>query len=90
MTKQEALNLGFEEIPTFTIGGVLIYPLGRNRHLSFSNIGTANEFLFINESDSKDVMQINESVCLHNYDYDGLISIDELTVLMAVLNKIKY
>ena len=45
--KEKLIDIGFQELPHFTIVNNLIYDLGRNRHLSFGAIGTPNEMLFI-------------------------------------------
>lgn len=85
MTKQDARDMGFEDIPHFTVAGSLIYNLGRSRHLSFGCIGTPNEMIFICLSDNEE--KITDLVCLHNYDYDGYITKDKLTSMIEGIGK---
>lgn len=69
--KREKLKqIGFKEIPHFTVMQNLIFDLGRNRELSFGNIGTPNETLYLCEL-NEGVDIISDLICLRNYDYDG-------------------
>lgn len=86
MTNRDALNLGFEELPNFTIMNSLIFKLSRNRQLSFGSIGTPNEMLFICQIDDKNDKKITDLITLHNYDYDGLMSIEKLKNVINVLS----
>tara|TARA_R110000822_G_scaffold25937_17_gene78514 strand:+ start:1206 stop:1478 length:273 start_codon:yes stop_codon:yes gene_type:complete len=84
-----AIALGFEPIPHFTIGDVHTYNLGRDRQLSFSNIGTANEFLHITQLDKHNLKVITDIICIHNYDYDGLMTTTKLeNIINALSSKI--
>ncbi len=83
--RKQLLELGFEEIPHFTVGHSLIYDLGRNRQLSISSIGTPNEILFICEIDDIDPKKITDLVCLKNYDYDGYTTVEEVEQLINLL-----
>ncbi len=78
-------QLGFESLPHFNIGNSLIYQLGRRRHLSFANIATPNEMLFICELDADDDKKINDLICLRNYDYDGYTSIERIKLLITAI-----
>lgn len=83
LSKEQVLELGFKELPHFTIGNSLIFDLGRNRHLSFSSIGTPNEMLFICEVNKEHNKVIDDAVVLSNYDYDGYLSLEKLSVLLS-------
>lgn len=74
MTKQDLIKLGFKEIPHFTVMDSVIFDLGRRRTLSAGCIGTPNEMVFICETDEKNDKKITDSICLHNYDYDGYLT----------------
>lgn len=78
MNRQEAIEMGFKEMPHFTIQNSLIYDLGRNRQLCIGNIGTPNEIVFISETDDEDNRIIRECIVLHNYDYDGYLTKERL------------
>jgi len=80
--RQQIKDLGFQELPHKTIGESLVFPLGRNRHLSFSNIGEPNEFLVIYEAEGK---EITDCVILRNYDYDGYTTVEEVKQLINLL-----
>lgn len=85
MTNQDLIDIGFAIIPHFTIGDTVIYNLGRNRHLSVSSVGTPNEILFICATDYKDQKKITDLVCLHNYDYDKLLTIEKVQNIIKAL-----
>ncbi len=88
MTNQNLIDLGFKEIPHFTVTNSVIYPLGRNRHLSAGSVGTPNEMLFISATDDKDERKITDLICLHNYDYDGFLTIEKVkSLISAITNK---
>jgi hypothetical protein len=83
------INLGFEEIPHFTITNNLIYDLGRNRHLSFGSIGTPNEMLFICETEEHNPQKIEGLIVLKNYDYDGYTTIENIKdIITAITGRI--
>lgn len=83
MTNEDLIEIGFERIPHFTIGDTIVYDLGRRRQLSATGIGTPNEFLFISVIDAENPKRITDSICLHNYDYDGYLTIEKVVSLIA-------
>ena len=83
LEKQQLIELGFHPLDHFTVGDVLMYELYRNVNLSVSNLGTPNEMVFICESD-KDRKKVTDIVVLHNYDYDGYLTLERLKVFMAL------
>ena len=89
LNKEQVLELGFKELPHFTITNSLIFDLGRNRQLSIGNIGTPNEMLFIGETDNVDKRKITDLVCLSNYDYDGYLTLEKVTVLLSFFGENK-
>lgn len=89
ITYHELLGLGFKTIPHFTVMNSLIYDLGRDRHLSCSNIESPNEMLFICEVDSLDPKKITDCICLHNFDYDGYLTITKLkSIIYGITGKL--
>lgn len=74
MTKQEVLDLGFEELPFPSIMNPAIINIGRNRIISIGNIGTPNETVWICEINATNSEAIDDLVCIFNYDYDGYIT----------------
>ncbi len=85
MTNSELIKMGFKEIPHFTITNAVVFPLGRNRHLSAGCVGTPNEMLWICETDHNDEKKITDLVCLHNYDYDGYLTERKLHSLVNII-----
>lgn len=83
LNREEVLKLGFEEIPHFTVTNSMHYDLGRNRWLSIGDLGNPNEMLFIYECDEEDNRIITDIVVLHNYDYDGYLTVEKLSLLLT-------
>lgn len=83
MSRNELIEMGFKEMEHFTVGNSLTFELGRNRHLSVSCLGDPNETVFICEVDKFEPKKINDLICLHNYDYDGYVTIQKITLLIA-------
>ena len=85
MTNQDLVELGFKELPHFTIGNVVNYDLGRERMLSASDVGNPNEMLYIIQSTDS---HIEDAVCIHNWDYDGYLTREKLVSLITALSGI--
>ncbi len=86
MTNEDLLEIGFKKIPHFTVMNSLVYDLGRNRFLSIGCVGTPNEMLFIEEIDDEDPRKITDLICIHNYDYDGYITIEKIKELIKLIS----
>ncbi len=89
MTNEDLLEIGFQKIPFFTVGNILIYKLSRNRHLSIASVGTPNEVLYLCSTEAtveseKESMEITDLICLHNYDYDGYISLEKIKKIIDI------
>lgn len=82
MTRDDLLKIGFTELPHFTVMGSLIYDLGRNRQLSIGSVGTPNEMMFICDVENKPNIDV---VVLHNYDYDGYLTIEKVENLIKLI-----
>jgi len=82
MTNDDLIKIGFTAIPHFTIGDSVIFDLGRHRQISGSCVGTPNEMLFICEIDHVIKTKITDLVCLHNYDYDGYLTIEKVQMII--------
>lgn len=82
LTKEKCLELGFKELPHFTVGNSLTYLINRDRYLSISSVGTPNEMLFIYSADCNNPKEITDIITLHNYDYEGYLSEEKLLNLV--------
>ncbi len=84
--RDELKKLGFKEMPHYTVMNTLIYDIGRKRYLSFGDVGTPNEMIWLCQMDDNDDKKMTDLICLHNYDYDGYISISDVKFLMKLKN----
>lgn len=85
ISNNDLIELGFKPVPTYTIGNSLTYELGRGRALSASCVGTPNEMIFIYQSNEEDSTKITDIITIHNYDYDGYLTIDKINKLIDAL-----
>ena len=92
--KKRLIELGFEEkgIKNSLIGEIYSLQIkskhGKRRSISVSNPETPNEIIAIAEF-KRDPEIIEDLVVVHNYDYDGYISIDRIESLVFALTGIK-
>lgn len=86
MTNQDLINIGFKEMPHFTVGNSVFYDLGRNRQLSASCVGTPNEMLFICEINPDNKNEITDLVCLHNYEYDKYLTLKKVKSIISAIS----
>ncbi len=85
MTNEDLIAIGFEKIPHFTVANSVIYDLKRHRHLSAGCVGTPNEMVWLCSTDSKDPKTVTDLVCVHNYDYDGYLTIEKIKGLINLI-----
>lgn len=86
LTRDEVLNEGFSEITHLTLMNVLFYKLGRRRYLSFGCIGVPNEIMSICEVvDENNPKLIRDLVILHDFDYDGYMTLEKLRTIIKGL-----
>jgi len=88
MKREYLIDSGFKELPHKTIGNVLIFELGRRRHLSLGSLQTPNEMLYLCEKSLNDEKEITDLICIHNYDYDGFLTTEKLDLLLTFFIKI--
>lgn len=89
MTRDELKDIGFKEIPHFTVMNSLVYDLGRNRSLSIGDLGTPNEMVFLCERDYDDPRKINDLICIKNYDYDGYTDLEQIKLIIKCISSAK-
>lgn len=85
MTNEDLIAIGFKKVPHFTITNSVFYDLGRNRHLSAGSIGTPNEMLWLCYMEDRESEFIDDLVCLHNWDYDGELTIKKVKAIIDAI-----
>jgi hypothetical protein len=90
MTRDDLKDIGFKEMPHFTVMNSLVYDLGRNRSLSIGDLGNPNEMVFLCERDYDDPRKINDLICLRNYDYDGYTKLEDIkSIIKGICSSVK-
>ena len=91
MTNEDLISIGFKPMPHYTVANSVVYDLGRDRQLSAGCVGTPNETLFVMElKEEEDNIIICDLVCLHNYDYDGCLTIEKVKGLISLITNKKF
>jgi|APSaa5957512576_1039674.scaffolds.fasta_scaffold37111_2 hypothetical protein len=80
LTNKRLLELGFSPIPHFTIQKNHTYALGRGRYISIGDVGTPNEMVWLCQENPN--REIEDLVCIHNFDYDGYLTEKKLDALV--------
>lgn len=79
--EEELIELGFYKYQNFFT--FYIYELENGKHLSLSNLGTPNEFLFI--CDGKNIENPTDTICIHNSDKHGYMTLSKMELIVALL-----
>ncbi len=87
LTEEWLFKFGFEKIDHFTVNNAIIKNIKANKQLSFSDIGTPNEMVFLCDINNKDSKKVDDLVCIHNYDYDGYMHVHQLQNLYFALTQ---
>lgn len=85
MTNQDLISIGFKTIPHFTVMNNVVFDIGRDRHLNVGGVGTPNEVMFICQLDKKKKIY-SDVICVHNWDYDGSLTIEKVNDLINLLS----
>jgi len=85
LNRLDLLDIGFQESPTFTVGKIMSFELGRGRQLAVSCIGTPNEMVSIGYRENIKSHKVTDLIVLRNYDYDGYTSMDAIKQLIEIL-----
>lgn len=81
LTREQCIDIGFKEVEHYTIMNSLVYEMSRRRVLTIGCLGQGNEVVFICEK-SKVGDNYTDLVCLHNRDYDGLLTLHKLNKIV--------
>lgn len=81
LSRDYFLDKGFQEIPFPNVGNCLFYDLGRNRVILIGSVATPNEMVSICQRNEENNRIIEDSVIIHNYDFDGYLTERKLNAL---------
>ena len=85
MSNEEFLSIGFVEYTHKVLNGNMRYELGRGREITIQNLGNPNEFVWLVQIDSENETQITDLICLHNYDFDGYLTLEKIKMLITAI-----
>lgn len=84
LTREQLEAIGFKERNKSPFFSSMIFAIGRHRYLNVASVGTPNEMMLIQcNSDAED--KIEDQVVIHNYDYDGWLTIEKVQSLVQLL-----
>jgi len=82
---EDLLKIGFKNLQHFTIANSVVFDLGRHKQLILSSAGTPNEMLWICQRSALKDSNITDIICLHNYDFDGYLSVEKVKGFIALI-----
>lgn len=85
LTRQALIDIGFKEVPHYTVMQSLVYDLGRSRYLSIGCLGTPNEMLIIGQFNNDCDKEITDVVVLKNFDYDGCVKMFQIKMIISAI-----
>lgn len=89
MTKKEAIELGFKELPNLTFINAFTYDLEREKILSLTDVGTANESLSIGQLVYNPYHKyVDNSIILHLGCLNGKLSAIKVKKLIEALQEL--
>jgi hypothetical protein len=77
MTHDEMTKKGFD----YLWAGCYRKDVGRHRHILVGSLGTPNEMVFLTHRRLPDP---ENSVCVHNWDYDGPLTEEKLNKIISI------
>jgi hypothetical protein len=80
-TEKHLNERGFASKSHLVVGRMFSLNVGRQREISVGAIGTPNEMVFLNQKEDGGIIDL---VCIHNYDYDGFLTVKKLDTIISI------
>ena len=87
--KNELVKRGWEELPFKNIGNSITKHIKRNIYAGVSSLGTPNEIITVFEINRTNPKIIDDLIIVHNYDYDGYLTLERIEALVFGLTGTK-
>jgi hypothetical protein len=75
------LGRGFKPLRHLILNKAFTIDIGRRRQLGVSGLGSPNEMIFLSKIEDEKVL---DSICIHNYDYDGFLTQEKIDRIISV------
>jgi len=83
MNSADLIKIGFKRLSHWTVNNAHVYNIGRGRELSVGDVGTPNEVVaIVGRPRTQGDISLADVVILHNYDYDGYMTVERLRRLL--------
>ena len=87
LIEQQLCEIGFRKPNRGKLEVSYKYPLGRGRFLSAMCLGTPNESVWLCYKEDEGNTEIDDLICMHNYDYDGKLTKEKVKYLIEYFEK---
>lgn len=82
LLERQLVEIGFVKPNKENLEFSYKYHLGKGRFLSAMSIGAGNECVWLCYKDDEESKEIDDLICMHNYDYDGRLTIEKMLYLI--------
>lgn len=86
LKNEDLISIGFKPYAHFSVMNTVCLDVGRCRQIKFGCVGTPNEVVFIVHRWG-DTCEEQDLVCVHNFDYDGYLTIEKVMNILKVFGK---
>ena len=90
LIEQQLCEMGFRKPNKSKLELSYKYPLGRGRFLSAMCLGTPNESVWLCYKGDEGNTEIDDLVCMHNYDCDGELTKEKVKYLIEYFEKTQF
>lgn len=90
LIEQQLYEMGFRKPNKTKLDLSYEYHLGRGRFLSAMFLGTGHEFVWLCYKEDEDSTEIDDLVCMHNYEYDGKLTKEKVKYLIEYFEKTQF
>lgn len=86
LTNQDLINAGFKPYDHYTVMNSVYLDIGRDRKISVGCVGTPNEVVVLIHKWGEG-LDDTDAVCIHNYDYDGYLTMEKVMNILRIFGK---
>ena len=86
LTNEDLINVGFKPYGHFSVMNAAYLDVGCGRHIKVCCVGTPNEVVFLVHQWG-DTCEEQDLVCVHNFDYDGYLTMGKVMNILKVFGK---
>lgn len=86
LKNEDLVNVVFKPYAHFTVMNSVYFDVDRGRQIKVGCVGTPNEVVFLVDHWG-DTCEEQDMVCIHNFDYDGYLTMEKVMNILKVFGK---